>query len=249
MHGVFETMRAYNKRIVYYSQHLKRITKAAKLMKIKIPYQPEKFAKLIQKKIDHIRPKDAYVKLILSKAKPHTKVALEVKKYAPYSAKKYKAGFTAMVSSFWKDESHPWAGIKTTDRLLYELSFHEADAKGLDEAIMLNSRGLVAEGTRTNIFFIKNKTLYTPALKCCCLPGITRQAAFDLAKKNKIKVKEGNFTVHDLLDADAAFLTNSLIGIMPLVKIDQVKIGKGTNAITQLVSKRYNSLLYGNKKN
>lgn len=249
MHGVFETMRAHNKRVVYYGQHLKRITKAAKLMKIKIPYQPEKFVKLIQKKINHIRPEDAYVKLILSKAKPHTKVSLEVKKYAPFPARKYKAGFTVMVSSFWKDEKHPWAGIKTTDRLLYELSLHEASAKGFDEAIMLNSRGLIAEGTRTNIFFIKNKTLYTPALKCGCLAGITRQAVFDLAKKNKIKVKQGNFTVHDLLDADAAFLTNSLIGIMPLARIGQVKIGKGTNAIIQLLSKKYNSLLYGNKKN
>lgn len=246
--GVFETMRAYHKQIAYFKQHLKRISRAAKLMKIKIPYQPAKFEDILQKKIKNIRLKDAYVKLTLSQAKPNARVSLEVKKYEPFSAREYKEGFSAMVSSFWKDESHPLAGIKTTDRLLYELSLHEAKAKGFDEALMLNSRGLIAEGTRANLFFVKNKVLHTPALTCGCLPGITRLAVFNLAKKNKIKIKEGNFTIHDLAAADEAFLTNSLIGIMPLGKIDQIKIGKGTNNMAQFLRKKYNRLLYGSKK-
>jgi len=249
MSGIFETMRAYNKSIVYFDEHLQRISRASKLIRIKIPYSLPKLKNIIREKIKKARSRDLYIRLTLSKAKSGAKVSLEVKKYQPFSAKKYREGFAVMVSSFWKDERHPLARIKTTERLLYELSFQEAKSKGFDEAILLNSRGLIAEGTRANIFFVKDKILFIPSLKCGCLDGITKMAVLDLARINKIKTKQGNFTAHDLFDADEAFLTNSLIGVMPLRRVNKIKIGKGqNNKITQFLGKKYSELLHGNKK-
>lgn len=243
--GLFETMRAYQKHIVYFKQHLERLNKAAKLMRIKIPYSAKALEKLVLAKITKLKLQDAYVKLSIFKTKPAGKVMLEVKKYQPYLKRKYKEGFAVFISSFWKDETHPLAGVKSTDRLLYELSFQQARAKGYDEAIMLNSRGLIAEGTRSNVFFVKNNCLYAPCLKCGCLDGITRAVVLGLAKKYKIKTKQGNFTAHELLEADEAFLTNSLIGIMPLRQLGKIKIGAKENKLTQFFAKEYDLLLRG----
>jgi branched-subunit amino acid aminotransferase/4-amino-4-deoxychorismate lyase len=242
-------MRAHNKKIVYLNEHIKRITSAAKAIKIKNPHSLLRLKKMIQTALRNTRFKDVYIKLTLLKSSIAARLTLEVKKYQPLTAQKYREGFSGLVSNFWKDECNALSGIKTTERLLYELSFHEAKARGFDEAIILNSRGLLAEGSKTNVFFVKDKVLFTPSLKCGCLNGITRMAVSDLAKKHKIKIKEGNFTIYDLFDADEAFVTNSLIGIMPLKKVNKIRIGRGAGSMTQLLRKKYCELLYAAKKN
>jgi len=249
MSGIFETMRAHNKRIVYLNEHIKRINSSAKAAKIKNPHSLLRLKKMIQTALANTRLKEAYMKLSLLKSSMVARLSLEVKEYFPLSAKKYSEGFSGLVSNFWKDESHPLSGIKTTERLLYELSFHEAKTRGFDEAIILNSRGLIAEGSKTNLFFVKDNVLFTPSLKCGCLNGITRMVVKDLAKNHKIKIKEGNFTIYDLFDADEAFLTNSLIGIMPLKKVNKIRIGKSKRPMTQFLRKKYCALLYAGKKN
>jgi len=134
--------------------------------------------------------------------------------------------------------------LKTTNRIFYDLSLKEARDKGFDEAIILNSRGIIAEASRSNIFWVKDKELFTPGLECGCLDGITRKAVFDLAKKYNFKIYTGNFTLQDLYTCDEAFLTNSLWGIMPLAVIEKETIGKGKcGKLTRFFIEKYNSLL------
>ncbi len=135
------------------------------------------------------------------------------------------------------------AQLKCTSRLLYERAQEEAKAKGFNEAIILNKKGNLAEASRANIFFVLRHELFTPALLCGCLNGITRKAIMDLAKIYKIKVNEGNFLPQALLGSDEAFLTNSLIGVMPLRKIGKKKIGRGKNKLTQFFRQKYLQLL------
>lgn len=242
--GLFETMRSYKNKILYLDAHLKRLQASCELIKIKLPYSSLKLKDIIRETVKINKFKDAYVRLTLWKSNPQTGILVLVKKYHPYPISKYKNGFSAGFSKFRQDENSLYSRLKTSNRLIYQLSLEEAGRKGFDEAVILNHRGYIAEGSRTNIFLVKDNAIFTPAIECGCLNGITRQVIFGLAKKNQIKVYTGNFTLTDLYSADEAFLTNSLMGIMPLVSLEKKKIGKGKCIrITKLLSKRYNCLL------
>lgn len=242
--GLFETMRFYNNTIVYFDQHLKRIRQSAKLTGIGISYPDSKLKQIIKETIRRNEFRDAYVRLTLWRTERGAGILVFVRGYKPYSKKKYMSGFNACISSFRQNEDSLLARIKTTSRILYQLSFQEAKTQGFDEAIILNNRGYIAEGTRSNIFFVSDNEIFTPALSCGCLDGITRRIIFDLAKKSKFNISQGNFTVQDLFQAEEAFLTNSLMGVMPLTNAGRKNIGNGKCAkTTRLFLKKYNYLL------
>jgi branched-subunit amino acid aminotransferase/4-amino-4-deoxychorismate lyase len=91
---------------------------------------------------------------------------------------------------------------------------------------------------------VRSRELFTPELDCACLDGITRKVVFGLAKISGINVFEARFTLEDLCGSDEAFLTNSLMGIMPLVSIENKKVGSGkAGKLTRCFIKKYHSLL------
>jgi branched-subunit amino acid aminotransferase/4-amino-4-deoxychorismate lyase len=243
--GLFETMRAYNNRIVYFDAHLERIKHSCKLIYITFPYSIDKLKNIIQRTVKINGFADAQVRLTLWKSEAGIDILVSVKKYQPYSSQKYKEGFRARVSSFRQSENSHLARLKTTNYLLYRLAYLEAEEKGFDEAIILNNRGYIAEGSRANIFLVKDRALWTPALECSCLDGITRKAVLDLARKYNIQAYEGNLTLYDLDKAEEAFLTNSLFGIMPLGSVERHGIGKSTGQykLTRFFMGKYRSLL------
>lgn len=242
--GLFETMRAYGNKIVYFNAHLKRIKDSSKLIGINLSYPLATLKKIIKKVVEINSFINTYVRLTLWKSEQGSDILVIAKKYQPHSGQKYRKGFSAKISRFKQNEDSFLARIKTTNRLLYELSFQEARAKGFDEAIILNYRGYIAEATRSNIFLVKNKELFTPALECGCLDGITRRVIVDLAKSHNFKIYEGNFTTQDLTSSDEAFLTNSLIGVMPLSSLEGKPIGDNRcGRLTQFFIKKYRCLL------
>ncbi|MDI6758249.1 MAG: aminotransferase class IV [Candidatus Omnitrophota bacterium] len=292
--GLFETMRSYNGKIIYLDRHLERLKSAAGLVNLKLSYPAAKLKKIIKEALRLNFFKDAYVKLILWKNTPGTEIALFVKNYKPPLEIKYKEGFSAAISSFRQDGNSLSSRVKSLSRFILELAFDEARSRGFDEALLLNTEGYIAEGTRNNIFFVKGKIIFTPSLDCGCLNGVTRKVIFDLVKKERLKIvtvqrsevnqgvipaqagiqrgydrmdarfhghdkngrrelpevelllkiAEGRFALKDLYNADEAFLTNSLIGVMPLVRVENYKIAKGVRGeITEYFIKEYNCLL------
>lgn len=241
--GLFETMRSYNNKIVYLNEHLARIKNSSKLIKMTFPYSQARLKKIIKETVKINNFKDAYVRLTLwVKSNNLTDTSIIVRRYKPFSAKKYKRGFSCSISLLRLCEDSFLAGLKTTNYLLYQLSYLEAKNKGFDEAIILNNRGYICEGSRSNIFFVKDNEIFTPALECGCLDGITRQVIFDMAKKYNIKIEEGRFTLGNLYEADEAFLTNSLMGVMPLESIEKQLID-GPSKITKFFMKKHELLL------
>jgi branched-subunit amino acid aminotransferase/4-amino-4-deoxychorismate lyase len=243
--GLFESMRSYRDKIIYFKEHLMRIKDSCRLMDMEFPYPPDKLKKIIKKTVKINGFKDAYVRLTLWKSGPGTVTLITARKYKPYSYQKYRQGLRACICPFRQNEDSFFTRIKTTSYLLYRLAYLKAKDKGFDEAVILNNRGYIAEGSRSNIFLIKDNELFTPALECGCLAGTTRKAVFDLAKKYNIKIYEGNFTLQDLYRADGAFLTNSLMGIMPLASVEKHRLAKGVNSfkLTGFLIKKYNHLL------
>ena len=117
--------------------------------------------------------------------------------------------------------------IKSLNYLNNILAKIEANNAGVEEAVMLNAEGFVAECTADNLFIIKNGELFTPPLSAGALYGITRQTVIELAQASGLKVSEPNLTRYDLFNADECFLTGTGAEIMPVVKIDGRIIGTG----------------------
>lgn len=242
--GLFETMRSYNDKIVYFDEHLRRLEDSARLIEMELNYSLIKLKPVIKQAVKLSNFKDAYVRLTLCKADSGIDTLVIARKYQPYPEAKYKQGLKAAISPFRQNEDSPLARIKTTNYLLYRLSYLQAQDKNLDESIILNSRGIVSEASRSNIFFIQDKQLFTPALECGCLSGITRKVIFDLAKKYRIPINEGRFRLDDLYNSDEAFLTNSLMGVMPLASIENRIIGKGkAGRLTRFFIRKYSHFL------
>lgn len=238
--GIFETMRSRNGRIVYFGRHLERMKNSAEMLSLAMPCPSREIKRLVAEAVKQCKANDARVRVMLFAEKGKSKLAVSAKKYRPPAAVKYKKGYSACISALKQKENYLPAQLKLINRALYELSYRQAKDKGFDETLILNNRGHLCEASRSNIFFIKGRKLFTPSLKCSCLPGISRQAVFDIAAKNGIPVSEGKFTASDLLDADAAFLTNSLIGIMPLAKLEGKPIGTcRPHPIISLLMRRY----------
>ncbi|MFH1578389.1 MAG: aminotransferase class IV, partial [Candidatus Omnitrophota bacterium] len=226
------------------SAHFRRLSVSSRMLGINYRFRAHRLKQAISRIVSINCLRDAYVRITLWQSQKGSNLLIFAKEYAPFTQKKYSIGFSAAVSDLRQDEKSLFARIKTTSRMLYELSFKEAVAKGCDESLILNNRGYLSEASRSNLFWIKDKMIYTPSLECGCLEGITRQAIFTLAKRKNSEVYEGKYTLSDLYCADEAFLTNSLIGIMPLVAIERRKIKDAkAGRITVSFIKQYNHLL------
>ncbi|MCM8792007.1 MAG: aminotransferase class IV [Candidatus Omnitrophica bacterium] len=242
--SVFETMRAYRKKIVYFRMHLERIKRSSSYLSLNFSYSFKEIEKIIFKLIDLNKMKDVCVRLTLFKnLKERTSIFIWIRPYQAYSDLQYLKGFRADVSEFRVNKNSFLANLKSGNYLLYQLSYQQAKRRGFDEAVILNSDGYIAEASRSNVFFVKENKIFTPSLECGCLEGITRQVVMDIAKKHNLKVKKGSYTLDDLLKADEAFLTNSLMGIMPLVYIGKHRIGKSKFNLTHFLLKEYDYLL------
>jgi len=143
--------------------------------------------------------------------------------------------------------NHPAAlnpRIKSLNYLNNILAKIEANNAGVEEAVMLNAEGFVAECTADNLFIIKNGELLTPPLSAGALYGITRGTVMELAAQNGMKVSEPNLTRYDLFNADECFLTGTGAEIMPVIKIDGRVIGSGKpGAHTAKLIKGYKALV------
>lgn len=242
--GLFETMRSYCQNIVYLDWHLKRIRQGGALIGLKMPYSDLRVKRIIRAALAKSVFKDNYVRLSVWRSGARAEAMFLVKKYTPYSARKYEEGFCCFVSPFRQNERSPLARVKSNNRLLYQCAYEAARKKGFDEALLLNTAGYLAEASRSNIFFVKDGRVFTPSLACGCLAGVTRQVVFDLCRKYGIRVRQGRWRLKDLLGAQGAFLTNSGMGVMPAASVGRKLIAGGSQSgIVRLLVDEYQKLL------
>ena len=248
--GLFETMRAYNGRILKLGGHLSRLFGSAKIMMMNIPYSKKNLERAVYKTLKSNRLKEAYIRLTVTRgegaftlkggriSKPN--IVIAVKEFTPYPERSYSCGISAGISDITKDEHSPLSKIKTLNFLDCILARMRARSDGFDEAILENSKGCVAEAATSNIFLVKEGRLATPSLDSGILPGITRAAVIRIAGRLGIDVAERAVYRNELTGADEVFLTNTLAEIMPVVKIDHMPIGGGRpGRITKLLHKAY----------
>jgi branched-chain amino acid aminotransferase len=161
-----------------------------------------------------------------------------------FGAAIYETGLRAHVASGRRNEHSITAGLKTLAYTDAVAALIEARTAGADEVLFLDTAGHCSEASASNLFAVISGRLATPPTTCAALPGITRAAVIELAAELGAPVDERPFGLDELKGADEAFLTSSLRGIVPLVRVDGRAIGSGTpGAVTQKVMTAYTALV------
>ena len=228
--GVFETFRARQGSVYRLDQHLQRLSVGAETLSIAPPATLSELPRIVRELSRRCELDDARVRLTLT-AGPEggePSLLIQAKPATDYPPELYERGATAMVASARRNETSPLARMKTLNYMDNVLAREAARSEGADEAIILNSKGLVADGSAFNVFAIRDGTLRTPKVEDGALPGVTRGAVLELASKAGIATEETTVGLDDLVGAEEAFLTNAIAGVMPLVSVDGEKIGVGT---------------------
>jgi branched-chain amino acid aminotransferase len=224
--GLFETMRVYSGCIFLLERHLKRLNSSACAIGLG-RLDPDELGEACRSVVAANRLDGALIRLTVSagpEASPSTSkrptTLVRATPYTPPSPEKYHNGCKATVSFIRRFSQSILVRHKTTSRLDCVMARARANAMGYDEALFLNEIGNLTEGSVTNLFLVSaDKVVVTPPLGDGLLPGITRQCVLELAVKSGLRFAEKSVSVKDLESADEAFITNSLMEIMPLASI------------------------------
>lgn len=236
--GVFEGIRSYNGLVFKLKEHIERLFESAHTLVLKIPMTREELEKAVIQTLQANNLKDAYIRLVVTRGYgdlgldprkcPKATLFIIADKIALYPEEFYRNGLAIVTVPTVRN--HPEAlnpQLKTLNYLNNILAKIEAINAGVQEAILLNSQGYVTECTGENIFLVRGKTLLTPPPYVGILKGITRDVVMRIGRETGLDVREEVFTRHDLYIADEVFLTGTAAEIVPIVKIDNRKIGTG----------------------
>ena len=131
----------------------------------------------------------------------------------PYSRDILQKGLCVRISEFRKNPLGFSSGAKPISYFDNVILREFGEKEGFDEIVLLDLHGYLAEGTRSNIFFVKDKKIFTPSLTCGILSGITRSQVISIVKNNGMQLEEGTYYPELILDADEVFFTSSLLGV------------------------------------
>ena len=242
--GVWEGMRVYDGRIFCFDKHLNRLMESAKSMDFQnIPsFEDVKSAIFATLKANNMRD-DTHIRLTLSRG---------VKITSGMNPELNQFGCTLIILAEFKPSIYAGkqlklvtANIRRNSPLCLDSKIHhnnlinnilakiEANHAGVDDAIMLDLDGFVAETNATNIFMIKNDVVYTPFAKAC-LPGITRGLIIQLCKANNIPIFEKDISVTELYNADEVFTTGTMGELASVDEIDKRKITNNGSLLSKI---------------
>ncbi|KON29620.1 hypothetical protein AC480_02820 [miscellaneous Crenarchaeota group archaeon SMTZ1-55] len=216
-------------------EHLTRLYESAKSIDLQIPLSPEDLRAAILETLRQNELIDAYIRVVVTRGigtlglTPASCPMPTVIIITDYLKPLFEGvNVKAVVASTRRNALtalNPM--IKSLNYLNNILARIEAIKADVDEAIMLNQNGTVSEGTGDNVFIVREGKIITPPPTAGILLGITRDAVIALAKEDGITVSEQDFTVHELYNADEAFLSGTAAEIVPLVEVDGKTIGTG----------------------
>lgn len=235
--GLFETMRAYNGHIFRLDRHLARLCYSAQSIGLATKVAALDLETPCLEILKANKLKDARLRLTISAGEgsmtpdPETCLGITVlvtaQNLVPLPEEKYEAGFRAILSSVRRNSQSPLCRLKSISYMENILARTEARAKGCEEAILLNEQGYLAEGSTSNVFLVRDQELITPSLESGILPGITRGTVLEIARASNIKSAERRVELSELIGAEEAFITNSILELMPLTWFNGKPIGPG----------------------
>lgn len=253
--GAFETIAVEAGKPIFLDKHLKRLERAAEFLHLgtlsdrgitekqilryleeqtQLPESRENFENMTQLPESRENFSDmthCALKIMLSKEN----VVFSMRAN-PYTPERYEKGFVLDISPVKRNETSSLVYHKTMNYGDCILEKRNAAAAGVDERLFLNTKDQICEGTVSNIFFVKQGKLYTPDTRCGLLPGILREYICETQH-----VEEAIIYLKDLKEYEECFVTNSLMGIMPVRQIEETSFTE--EKVTQTLLAKYQKLI------
>lgn len=227
-YGLFESMRAYHGKIFLLDRHLARLLHAADTIGLK-GLDGDALSRACLDTLTANNLQDARIRLTVtggdSDAFPwddsdgQPSIIITARPYHPFPPEKYASGFKIGIASVRRCRQSVVATMKSTNYLINVMARKEVAARGMDEALILNDDGYLAEGAGSNIFFVRSSRVVTPSLNSGILPGVTRGVVGELADGLDIGMTEGTLGLSSIKQCDEVFMTNAVIEIMPVTAI------------------------------
>jgi branched-chain amino acid aminotransferase len=239
---VFEGERVYDGRIFKLAQHTARLANSAEVMGFALPYDLRTIDQACRQVVAANGIADGYVRPLawrgaemMGVSAQHCRIHVAIAAWtwpAYFTPEARLRGIRMTRGRYARPAPNtaPTASKAAGLYMICTLSKHEAEAKGYDDALMLDYRGLLAEGTGANLFLVIDGKLHTP-LPDCFLDGITRQTVIGLAKDRGIEVVERHIAPDELASAQEVFLTGTAVEVTPVREIDEHQFQVG--AITR----------------
>ena len=231
--GLFETMRGHNGVVFALTDHLDRLFFSAHRLSIHNPHDAKYLTNAVYEVLRTNRLTDARIRLTLtngpmteSQTEPSTLLITAIK-FRPYPPEYYKNGVTVVLCPFRQNPNDPICGHKTTSYFSRMIALNQAHQKRAAEALWFTTDNRLAEGCVSNVFLVKDSVLYTPPIETPVLAGVARKAICQMALKDSIKLIEKDLTINDVLGADEIFITNVIMQVMPIIKVEKHIVGDG----------------------
>jgi branched-chain amino acid aminotransferase len=265
--GVFTTMRSYGGKVFRMDLHLRRLRHSCEALFIPLQYKDEVLTAATEELLRRNELQNARLRLTVTRGTAEqdplhgTRLSpttfITATEFEPYPREFYERGQTVILLDDQKLNPYDLqAGHKTLNYLSRLNALKSATQRGAGEALWFNVHNSLQSGSISNVFMVKNGELLTPPTqqelndpavaqtivypKSATLPGVTRQVVIDLAKANQIAVRPAAIDVNQLLEADEIFLTNSIMGIMPVTRIERKPVAsEKPGRMTELLAALY----------
>jgi branched-chain amino acid aminotransferase len=235
---VFEGQRAYGGEVFKLRQHTDRLIESGKTLDFTIPYSADVIDDACREVLEANKLTDAYMRPVawrgsetISVPARDNKVHLAIASWVwpSYFTMEEKLKGIRLQWAKWKrpsPETIPCTAKAAGLYMICTLSKHAAMDAGYADALMLDYRGLVAEATGANVFFVKGGEIHTPTPDCF-LNGITRQTVIELARRNGYKVVERHLKPEELAEFEECFLTGTAAEVTPVSEVGDFRFTPG----------------------
>src|SRR3989338_439304 len=214
-YGLFETIKCEQGMPLFFESHYKRLTHSAKELGMPFPVEQEEVKKWIKEVLSANKLTSGRVKIIISKR-------LEEKFNVLVMAsplEKSHSSYSLLAYTLSRDSKSVSFRHKTTSRADSYVAYKKALEEGFNDALYVNEKNELIECTRANIFLVMDDKIITPLLESGILSGVTREKIIDIAKKEGMTVEEKNVHSLYLNKAKGVFITNAIIGLMPVSRV------------------------------
>lgn len=238
--SIYEVVRVINGKALFLEQHIERLFKSAEILGFKLNTPKIRIVENINLVINKNDCKNINIKLILNDLDKEEQnlIIFCIKSYYPNKLL-YETGIHTIVYN--SERKKPNA--KVGNNKLREKINNELNLKNAFEALLVNNEGVITEGSRSNMFFVKEDFLYTAPSRNVLL-GVTRNIVVDICKKLNIKIKEICICENDIACLDGAFMTGTSVNILPIKSIENYNLNSTHNSIIKKII-----IEYGNRVN
>ncbi|MBW2989239.1 aminotransferase class IV [Candidatus Woesearchaeota archaeon] len=242
--GVFETLRTFGGKIFKLDEHYERLKESARQIMLPVPVGKDALRKDIERVIKENGLKEARARVTITRGIGAAGLSIDCERQSVIitAGELKEKSFDKGVKTITYELERNLPSVKSLSYLPSVVAKAEAAKKGAFEAILIDRKGLVKEGSFSNVFIFKGGEIFTPGEGI--LKGITRDIAIGIAGKNGLEVNEKDITKEDLLESDEIFITFTTGGIVPVTMADDAckKVGESTKRLIRLYKEHVRGL-------